>query len=415
MGFIGFNPNKSSCCIDMRYAEYTVEDFVSDEYFQKWILDTDTMTSNYWNRIMDKYPKKKDAAEEARRLILLMNHNNDHLKQEDFDAIWHHIIEKRSFDFKKTTRKPKKWQRTLYWKYAGAASVLLLIAVTFFKDVSIGFEKPEVAVATVPIEIGSSKALLTLGDGSVIALNEGEAFESTNMSSNGEEIVYIDTRANKKPEYNLITIPKGGQFLITLSDGTQVWLNSESQLKYPIHFIEGENRVVELVYGEAYFDVTPSSEYHGSGFKVFNNQQEVDVLGTEFNIKAYKDEVNIYTTLVEGNVAIRYSGKNIKLKPSQQSIIDSNNNAVVKTIDVFNEVSWKDGVFSFENKTLKEIMKVLSRWYDVTIVFENESIAEELFFGILDKNQNIEEILNSIKNFEIIKDYEIRNKIIKLK
>jgi len=415
MGFIGFNPNKSNCCIDMRYAEYTVEDFVSDEYFQKWILDTDTMTSNYWNRIMDKYPKKKDAAEEARRLILLMNHNNDHLKQEDFDAIWHHIIEKRSFDFKKTTRKPKKRQRTLYWKYAGAASVLLLIAVTFFKDVSIGFEKPEVAVATVPIEIGSSKALLTLGDGSIIALNEGEAFESTNMSSNGEEIVYIDTRANKKPEYNLITIPKGGQFLITLSDGTQVWLNSESQLKYPTHFIEGENRIVELVYGEAYFDVTPSSEYHGSGFKVFNNQQEVDVLGTEFNIKAYKDEVNIYTTLVEGNVAIRYSGKNIKLKPSQQSIIDSNNNAVVKTIDVFNEVSWKDGVFSFENKTLKEIMKVLSRWYDVTIVFENESIAEELFFGILDKNQNIEEILNSIKNFEIIKDYEIRNKTIKLK
>ena len=399
----------------MRYAEYTVEDFVSDEYFQKWILDTDTMTSNYWNRIMDKYPKKKDAAEEARRLILLMNHNNDHLKQEDFDAMWHHIIEKRSFYFKKTTRKPKKRQRTLYWKYAGAASVLLLIAVTFFKDVSIGFEKPEVAVATVPIEIGSSKAILTLDDGSVIALNEGEAFESTNMSSNGEEIVYTDTRANKKPEYNLITIPKGGQFLITLSDGTQVWLNSESQLKYPIHFIEGENRVVELVYGEAYFDVTPSSEYHGSGFKVFNNQQEVDVLGTEFNIKAYKDEVSIYTTLVEGNVAIRYSGKNIKLKPSQQSIIDSNNNAVVKTVDVFNEVSWKDGVFSFENKKLKEIMKVLSRWYDVTIVFENESIAEELFFGILDKNQNIEEILNSIKNFEIIKDYEIRNKTIKLK
>ncbi len=399
----------------MRYAEYTVEDFVSDEYFQKWILDTDTMTSNYWNRIMDKYPEKKNAAEEARRLILLMNHNNDHLKQEDFDAMWHHIIEKRSIDFKKTTRKPKKRQRTLYWKYAGAASVMLLIAVAFFKDASIGFEKTEVAVATVPIEMGNSKALLTLGDGSVIALNEGEAFESNNMSSNGEEIVYTDTRANKKPEYNLITIPRGGQFSITLSDGTQVWLNSESQLKYPVHFVKGENRVVELVYGEAYFDVTPSSEYQGSGFKVFNNQQEVDVLGTEFNIKAYQDEVNIYTTLVEGNVAIRYSGKNIKLKPSQQSIIDSNNNAVVKTVDVFNEVSWKDGVFSFENKTLKEIMKVLSRWYDVTIVFENESIAEELFFGVLDKDQNVEEILNSIKNFEIIKDYEIRNKTVKLK
>ena len=211
----------------MKYTEYTVEDFVSDEYFQKWILDTDAMTSNYWSRIMDKYPEKKDAAEEARRLILLMNHNNDSLKQEDFDAMWHHIVEKRSIDLKKTTQNPIKRQRTFYWKYAGAASVMLLIAITFFKDVSTGFEIPKVTVATESIEIGSSKALLTLGDGSVIHLKEGEVFESTNMSSNGEEIIYTDTKVNKKTEFNYITVPKGGHVTSPNATHYSVWLNDD--------------------------------------------------------------------------------------------------------------------------------------------------------------------------------------------
>ena len=89
-----------------------------------------------------------------------------------------------------------------------------------------------------------------------------------------------------------------------MSDGTQVWLNSESQLKYPVNFIKGQTRQVELVYGEAYFDVSPSVEHNGAKFKVFNQSQEVEVLGTEFNVKAYKDETNIYTTLVEGRVVI---------------------------------------------------------------------------------------------------------------
>ena len=200
-------------------------------------------------------------------------------------------------------------------------------------------------------------------------------------------------------------------FFVQLSDGTKVWLNSDSQLKYPINFISGETRQVELVYGEAYFDVSPRIEHKGADFKVYQNKQEIQVLGTEFNIKAYKDETNIYTTLVEGKVAVSFEEYTQDLVPNQQSIVNLNNSKlIVATVNIYNEISWKEGIFSFEEKSLKEIMKVLSRWYDMDVVFKNKMIEDEEFIGVLGKDQNIEDILSSIKNFGIIKDFKIKYK-----
>lgn len=400
----------------MKYTNYTVEDFVKDEYFQKWILDTDEMTSNYWNNWLLKFPEKKPILEEAKKLILLISFEKEQLVKEDFDAMWEHIIEKREVKLEETVSN-KKGQRFLYWKYASAASIVLLISITLFTNLLSDFDESEApALVNQSIEKGNNKAILTLSNGSSIALGKGEIYGSNNVISNEEEIVYTSGKTNKRLEYNFITIPKGGQFLVKLSDGTKVWLNSDSKLKYPVSFLEGETRSVELLYGEAYFVVSSSFKHNGSEFKVINRGQEVQVLGTEFNIKAYKDEANTYTTLVEGKVSVNFnSGKRIDLKPSQQSVLNTNNNVIVRTVNVFNEVSWKEGVFSFEDKSLGEVMKVLSRWYDVEILFENNQVAEELFFGILDKDQAMEEILLSIKNFGIINDYEIENKTIKLK
>ena len=176
-----------------------------------------------------------------------------------------------------------------------------------------------------------------------------------------------------------------------------------------------ETREVELVYGEAYFDVSPSTKHKGSTFKVFQNKQEVQVLGTEFNIKAYKDEGNIYTTLVEGKVIISIDDRKQNLEANQQSSFSLNtNNILVKTVDVYNETSWKEGVFSFENQSLKEILKVLSRWYDIEVVFKNKTIEKEEFIGVLVMDQNLEEILSNIKNFGIIKDFKIEGKKVTL-
>ena len=295
--------------------------------------------------------------------------------------------------------------------YAIAVSIALLISLTFIfnKDDA---QVIEPIIVNNNIKIGTDKAILTLGDGTTVALEKGGNYISNNLSSNGEEIVY--TKAAAKPEiaYNYLTIPRGGQYQIKLSDGTQVWLNSESKLKYPVNFIDGETREVQLVYGEAYFDVSPSTEHNGDAFKVLHNMQEVQVLGTEFNIKAYQGENNIYTTLVEGEVAVTYNVSREKLIPEQQSNLNlTDNNMSISTVDIYNETSWKDGVFSFDNKPLKDIMKVLSRWYDTNIVFIDSEIENRRFTGVLDKEQSMEDILSIIHKLNHI-NYEINNKTV---
>ena len=308
--------------------------------------------------------------------------------------------------------------RFIYWKYTAAAAVIGLLASTYFFRGTLFNNTGECVPIIVNnnIEIGTDKATLTLEDGTVIALEKGNSYETGNIKSNGEKIIYNSKNNSKKLAYHYITIPRGGQFFIELSDGTQVWLNSETQLKYPVSFIKGETRNVELVYGEAYFDVSPSVNHKGSKFKVINQNQVVEVLGTAFNIKAYKDETNIYTTLAEGKVELDFNGKKQKLSPAQQSNFNLNTNALlVVNVDVYNEVSWRQGVFSFENKPLKEIMKVLSRWYDMDVVFVNKETENEAFTGVLGKDQNIEDILATIKNFGIINNYYIKNKTITLK
>lgn len=308
-------------------------------------------------------------------------------------------------------------KKSYFIKYAAAAIFVGVLSTAYFFKEAI-FSNP---VQTVPVivkqdvkanEPGTDKAILTLANGSQVVLVNGSSLNTQNAKSNGQSIVYGAQEKNTDVvNYNYLTIPRGGKFFIKLSDGTQVWLNSETKLKFPVAFIEGQTRLVELVYGEAYFDVSPSTKHKGAHFKVLNNKQEIDVIGTEFNIKAYKDEATIYTTLVEGKVDVKIENKKQRLMPNQQfSLNMKTSNSFVKNIDVYNEISWKEGVFSFEKTTLKDMMKVLSRWYDFDFVFKNKAIENEVFDGVLRKNQSLDEILGSIKNFKIIKNYEIKDK-----
>ncbi|MEI6866676.1 FecR family protein [Flavicella sp.] len=318
---------------------------------------------------------------------------------------------------KNKTNKPVK--KMVFWRYAVAA---VLIGVL----ISIDFLSPPPTISPLetntllvksngPITIGTEKATLTLEDGSSIELEKGKKFKTNTINSNGEKIVYKKPKEPKTAiQYNYLTIPRGGQYSIELSDGTYVWLNSESKLKFPVAFLEGEPRQVELIYGEAFFSVSSSTNHNGSKFKVINQAQVVEVFGTEFNIKAYKDETHIYTTLIEGKVTIsnRLSIKQ-KLLPNQQSILNiESNNIEIIPINIENEIAWKHGVFSFKGKKLKDIMKVISRWYDVDVIFVDKALEDIKFKGVLGKEQNIEEILSSIQTLSIIKNYKIKGKTI---
>ena len=322
----------------------------------------------------------------------------------DVDAAYkkvHNVIE--------TKDKPVR-RVSSYWKYAVAASIVLLISLTFiFNKDNTEFIEP--IIVNNNIKPGHDKATLTLESGEEVTLVKGTSFQTLNATSNGEAIIY-DNNTSRELVYNHLTIPRGGQFQLTLSDGTQVWLNSETQLKYPVSFTDGESRQVELVYGEAYFDVSPSTEHKGSKFKVFNNAQEIEVLGTEFNIKAYKDETNIYTTLVEGKVSVKTVTANKILSPNQQLDLDIiNNNMAISMVDVYSHISWKDGIFNFKKKKLVDIMKVLSRWYDMDVQFKDNTLKTVTFTGAVRKHQSIEEILSAIKS-STINNYQIHDKTI---
>jgi transmembrane sensor len=360
---------------------------------------------------LEKFNKKHPFSKEI-KIAELIDSVNSYSKIDKENA-WK-LIEART----KTERPVIKLFKKRWYGYA-ASLVLILTSAYFLKDILFQTVIPNNSNQTETSNIlkGTDKATLTLADGSEVFLEKGTAVKTQNANSNGKEIVYTaNTKRTATVIYNRLTIPRGGQFFIKLADGTQVWLNSESQLKYPVAFIEGKTREVELIYGEAYFEVTPSSQNNGAKFKVINKSQEIEVLGTAFNIKAYKDENTIYTTLAEGSVAITFDNKSEILVPNQQSIFNTtNSNFKLKTVDVYNEISWKDGVFSFERKPLKDIMKVFARWYDMEVVFENKSLEDEKFFGVLDKEQSIKEILETIKNFKIIENYEIKDKTIILK
>lgn len=310
-------------------------------------------------------------------------------------------------------------RKMIYW-YSAAASIVILLSITFLLNKNDGLQINTAITAENHIEIGTDKAILTLGDGSEVRLEKGQVYQSNNVTSNGEEIIYlvgqVDHTKTKEIAYNTLTVPRGGQFQIKLSDGTNVWLNSESQLKYPVVFNDLETRQVELVYGECYFDVSPSTSHDGSKFKVYNQYQEVEVLGTEFNIKAYEGEENIYTTLIEGKVAVNSQDKKQFLEPAQQLNLNiQNNKTIITTVDAYKEVSWKEGEFSFRNKALKDIMQVLSRWYNMKVVFVNKDIENVMFNGSFKKNLSIEEVLASIKTTNFINDYHIKEKTLIIK
>ena len=317
---------------------------------------------------------------------------------------------------KSKTKKSIPFYNNRLFKYAAAILIFAFVGYLLLPENNVENSNKSTIVNN-NIKIGTNKATLTLQDGTDVTLENGKRFVSTNLMSNGKELIYEEVPVAKtEVVYNYLTIPRGGQYFVKLTDGTQVWLNSESKLKYPVNFVEGKTREVELIYGEAYFDVSPSTDHNGDKFKVLTGIQQIEVIGTEFNIKAYQDEDMIYTTLVEGKIDVDNSINSQTLNPNEQAILNKENKDVtISEIEVYSEIAWKKGMFSFKDKSLKSIMKVLSRWYDVDVVFEDKALEEVRFKGVLSKNQNIEEILILIKKTKFIQAYEIDGNIIKLK
>ncbi|MCK0131649.1 DUF4974 domain-containing protein [Flavobacteriaceae bacterium F08102] len=323
-----------------------------------------------------------------------------HLKGQVKEKIFSKIESK----FKKNQRDTGKviplFQRRIF-KYAVAASIAILIAIPIFLINKAKIKNsPNQEVTN--IQSGTDKATLTLGDGSEILLEKGKTFQANNLRSNGKQLVYNaheNEEDRTKITYNYLSIPRGGQFFVKLEDGTQVWLNSESKLKFPTKFIDGQKRVVELIYGEAYFDVSSSTHHKGSRFKVVAKGQDIEVLGTEFNIRSYKNQDSNYTTLIEGEVNVGNNNSIVKISPGQQSVVNKNGIGSISVwdVDVRYEIAWKNGLFMFHKESLESILETLSRWYDLEVVFKTEEKKREVFSGMLKRTSTVTELLNNIE------------------
>ncbi|GAA3594075.1 FecR family protein [Flavivirga amylovorans] len=369
--------------------------------------------------IIVKFLNKEASQDELMTLDLWLRNKKNQVLFNEFVKTEYLISSSMDeFDIEKAKQSVKKKLKTNarkrwivhFSKYAAAIIIAALISIPFFtKKPTSKVVKDEIVVLEDIIKTGSNKAILTLNNGKEIELKKEETYISGYIKSDGENLIYNNTDDNTEIAYNYLTIPRGGQYSVILSDGTKIWLNSDSKLKYPANFIEGETRIVELVYGEAYLEVSPSSKHDGSKFIVHSKSQAVEVLGTKFNIKVYLEEDTIYTSLAEGSIAVAYENSTKILSPNYQSIININTkNFEVKSVNISEVIAWKNGVFSFKNMPLKDMMTVLNRWYNTSVIFKNPETEKIEFNGVLGKDQDIEDILSIITNSNTIQ-YDIEN------
>ena len=312
----------------------------------------------------------------------------------------------------------KQGKRTRLNRRIKQIAAILLIPLIAGSVFLFMVEKKEISPLATDIIPGKECAVLEMADGRKVELGLGKnlgqlQLEGTVVTNDSNRLAYKQNHSGNPStlEYNTIIIPRGGEYQLILSDGSRVWLNSDTRLRYPVSFI-GEKREVYLE-GEAYFEVSHSDkpfEVHGGG-------QCVRVLGTSFNVMAYGDESKVQTTLVSGSVRVvlDQSDKTVLLTPGHQAEMDKNSGKItMREVNVENYIGWKDKLFMFDEEDMVTIMNKLARWYDVDIIIETPELKEKVFYGVIRKYENISTILDMLKKTQNI-DYLIEGKKIVIK
>ena len=296
----------------------------------------------------------------------------------------------------------RKWWR----RYSVAAAILLLIvgiATVVWMTSRTADDKPALAETKYNSEAlpGSDKAILQLEDGRSIVLDTASGVlaqqGNTRIKKNEQGAITYDAGGSGNESvvtYNKIITPRGGQYQVTLPDGSKVWLNASSSLRFPVAF-NGSERVVELT-GEAWFDV---AQQPSQPFKVqvagISQPMQVDVLGTSFNIQAYPDEPVHAATLINGKVKVVSGNEQTTLQPAQQARVTANDLSVVSA-DLEEVLAWKNGIFYLQDANIQTIMRQISRWYDVEVVYEGN--VQQQFVGKIPRTMNLSDVLKVLES-----------------
>jgi hypothetical protein len=387
------------------------------------------MTQNKLDELLSLFAEGKISRDEFEQLF-------DYLRSENDDEHFHYSMDQELRKMKACSTMSKQEKDNIFenilnnenvyqntdsgrsgilniraWYQIGvAASLLAILSIGLYLysnrsvDTQIALSDSEILKEKVIIKPGGDKAVLTLSDGSKIILEDAkkgllanQAGVSIQKTADGELLysfakndINITENIPSEVIYNKIETPFGGKYQINLPDGSKVWLNSASTLRFPA-FFSGDTREVELN-GEAFFDIAKNPE---KPFKVITKDQVVEVLGTQFNINSYSDEESFKTTLIEGSVKIIYKDRVVLLSPGQQFQPNLKSSKVVEA-DTEEVTAWKDGYFLFKDEDIQSIMRKVSRWYNVEVTYSGD-IPDVGFGGNISRSKDIDEVLNVLQ------------------
>jgi len=350
--------------------------------------------------LLQQYLDKRITREELTELTALLE-----------DAAAQEPIQQAMESLMRSDIEERRRGRVLSLRKAGwvAAAALLLAAGGLWLLRPVVKEKPPVAAVAHDAAPGGNRATVTLGDGKTVRLDEAQAgvvgtqgntrlVKSTDAQLSYEAPGSMDNAggagggAGETVQYNILETPRGGQYKLVLPDGTKVWLNAATSLRYPTAFA-GKDRVVELN-GEAYFEVAADA---AKPFRVeVKGGQRVEVLGTHFNIMSYTDEPVAKTTLLEGSVRVRREAKAAVLRPGQQARLGGDGSLVVVNVDIEEAMAWKNGMFRFEEADIQQVMRQLGRWYDLDVVYLH-GVPKDQFGGEMYRNVNLSKTLKILE------------------
>lgn len=367
--------NKRLAELFQKYIDKTI---TQEEYAELFVYIRNPETKEQVLSFMDEQSKK--VGSEA------------HVHEIDWDTMYLNIVNQ---------NQPKAKGKWTIWKYMSAAVLFLTIGTMFYvykkRDDQ---EKKQLLVYHNDIKPGGKRAQLVLSDGSTIEL---DSTAKGHLANQGKISIEKDAQGNivykikgaqedETPKINTLSTPAGGTFSVELSDGSKVWLNASSSIKFPAKFMSHERRVE--IKGEAYFEIAKDKK---RPFYVKNGSAEIKVLGTHFNVMAYPDEYHSELTLLEGSVQFTKDGHSELLKPGRQiQYVESSVSTKQVEANVEEVMAWKNNLFVFNNTSFDEIMKDLMRWYNIKIKYEGDK-PDILFTGVIPRNANVSKVLKALE------------------
>lgn len=369
------------------------------------------MTAQELKLLLDKYKQNELTPGEKNRLFSAINSGEhdellyadilDSLKSEAPDAGWdqedHAAILEAIFQADQPEILTVVKNKRRFYLYAAAAvtvGIILTTGLLYKKDT----EKAPTLAKTQVLAPGSNKAMLTLADGTQIPLdsaaNGALAQQGNTQIKNTNGNLSYQANGGNDVMYNTVTTPHGGQYQLTLADGSKVWLNAASSIRFPTAFV-GKERQVSIT-GEAYFEISQQSNHPFSvQVKAADKDMTVKVLGTSFNIMAYADEKAVKTALVDGAVQVEHGHQKNVLKPGQEANLADNTFAIAPA-DLEQTLAWKDGKFRFRSTNIKTIMRQLSRWYDMDVAY-NGDVSDIDLTGVISRREDAGNLFKALE------------------